>query len=327
MAPPKPSTAPADTRIVGAGLSEEGRVRRVNQDSFYVGRVPGMGYLAVVADGMGGHRAGEIASRKAVAVLRRELERSRLLPPVALAKAAQTANFEVYDYASEHPEVRGMGTTLTAVYLDDQIGLIGHVGDSRAYLIRAGEIRQLTADHSWVADRVRQGLLTADEARRHRWRNIITNALGATASFRLDVLHFEVRAGDRLLLLSDGVSMLLSETMLRQIVTGAEPQEAARQLLAEANDRGAPDNVTAVVVEVRQVDPRPKRYALPDEATGSESVDISDTMSGIRRIEDEYPANGPLGKLRKHPWYPYRIWILGSLYLLLLFLLFSLWRG
>ncbi len=327
MAPPKPSTPPSDTRIVGAGQSEEGRVRQVNQDSFYVGRVPGMGYLAIVADGMGGHRAGEIASRKAVEVLRRELERTRLLPPVALAKAAQTANFEVYDYAAEHPEVRGMGTTLTAVYLDDQVGLIGHVGDSRAYLIRAGEIRQLTADHSWVADRVRQGLLTADEARHHRWRNVITNALGATASFRLDVLHFDVRAGDRILLLSDGVSMLLSETMLRQIVTDSEPEVAARRLIAESNDRGAPDNVTAVVVEIRQVEPRPKRYALPDEAGSSESVDISDTMSGIRHIEDEFPANGPLGKLRKHPWYPYRIWILGSLYLLLLFLLFSLWRG
>ena len=321
-----PAPAP-DTRIVGAGHSEEGRVRAVNQDSFYVGRIPGMGYLAVVADGMGGHRAGEIASRKAVEVLQRELERSRLLPPVALAKAAQTANFEVYDYAAEHPEVRGMGTTLTAVYLDDQVGLIGHVGDSRAYLVRDGEIRQLTADHSWVADRVRQGLLTADEARRHRWRNVITNALGATASFRLDVLHFQVRVGDRIVLCSDGVSMLLSETMMLKIVTEEAPQAAAEQLVGEANDRGSPDNVTAVVVEVREVEPRPKRYALPDPATGPESVDISDTMSGIRRIEDEFPANGPLSKLRKHPWYPYRIWILGSLYLLLLFLLFSLWRG
>lgn len=326
MARPSLPTPTPDTSVVGAGHSEEGRVRTVNQDSFYVGRIPGMGYVAVVADGMGGHRAGEIASRKAVEVLRRELERSRLLPPVALAKAAQTANFEVYDYAAEHPEVHGMGTTLTAVYLDDQIGLIGHVGDSRAYLVRDGEIRQLTADHSWVADRVRQGLLTADEARHHRWRNVITNALGATPSFRLDVLHFEVRAGDRLLLCSDGVSMLLSEAMMLQIVAGRDAEQAVQQLIAEANDRGSPDNVTAVVVEVREVAARPKRYALPGEA-GAESVDISDTMSGIRRIEDEFPANGPLGRLRKHPWYPYRVWILGSLYLLLLFLLFSLWRG
>ncbi len=325
MARTTPASPVPDTRVLGAGRSEEGRVRAVNQDSFYVGRIPGMGYLAVVADGMGGHRAGEIASRKAVDVLRRELERTRLLPPVALAKAAQTANFEVFDYAAEHPEVRGMGTTLTAVYLDDQVGLIGHVGDSRAYLIRDGEIRQLTSDHSWVADRVRQGLLTADEARRHRWRNVITNALGATPSFRLDVLHFEVRAGDRLLLCSDGVSMLLSETMMMQIALEHDAEGAVERLISEANDRGSPDNVTAVVVEVREVEPRPKRYALPADA-GSESVDISDTMSGIRRIEDEYPANTPLGRLRKHPWYPYRIWILGSLYLLLLFLLFSLWR-
>ncbi|HKI57778.1 MAG TPA: Stp1/IreP family PP2C-type Ser/Thr phosphatase [Trueperaceae bacterium] len=322
------SAAPGpETRILGAGRSEEGRVRAVNQDSFYIGRISGAGYLAVVADGMGGHRAGEIASRKAVEVLQRELERSRLLPPVALARAAQVANFEVYDYAVDHPEVHGMGTTLTAVYLDDQVGLVGHVGDSRAYLIRDGTIQQLTKDHSWVADRVRQGLLTADEARHHRWRNVITNALGATASFRLDVLHFEVKPGDRLLLCSDGVSMLLSEKMMTEIVASSPPEEATARLVSEANDRGAPDNVTAVVVQVRQVEARPKRYALPARAEGPESVDISDTMSGIRKIEDEYPANGPLSKLRKHPWYPYRIWILGSLYLLLLFLLFSLWRG
>ncbi|MEJ2667776.1 MAG: hypothetical protein P8Z81_11870, partial [Deinococcales bacterium] len=141
------------------------------------------------------------------------------------------------------------------------------------------------------------------------------------------VLHFEVRPGDHLLLCSDGISMLLAEDMMTRIVTASPPEEAAKMLVSEANDRGAPDNVTAVVVEVREVDVRPKRYALPAKAEGPESVDISDTMSGIRRIEDEFPGTGPLSKLRKHPWYPYRIWILGSLYLLLLFLLFSLWRG
>ncbi len=318
---------PAETRIQGAGHSEAGKVRAVNQDSFFVGPVPGRGYLAIVADGMGGHKAGEVASQKAVAALRRELERSRAHPPVALAKAAQSANAEIYSFALEHPEHRGMGTTLTAVLLDDQVGLVGHVGDSRAYLVRDSSIRQLTADHSWVADRVRQGLLTEDEARRHRWRNVITNALGATATFRLDVLHFAVRPGDRLLLCSDGVSMLLSETMMAQVARESPPAQAARQLVVEANDRGSPDNVTAVVIEVHEVEARAKRYTLPASAEEAESVDIGDTMSGIRRIEEEYPSNGPLGKLRKHPWYPYRVWLLGSLYLLLLFLLFSLWRG
>ncbi len=323
----RPTPAPdVGSAVRGAGRSESGQVRAVNQDSYYVGRVPHRGFLAVVADGMGGHKAGEVASRKAVDVLRSELERSRAHPPVALARAAQAANAEIYGYALAHPEHRGMGTTLTAVYLDDQVALVGHVGDSRAYLVRDGGIRQLTADHSWVADRVRQGLLTADEARRHRWRNVITNALGATETFRLDVLHFEARTGDRLLLCSDGVSMLLSEATMLELVASLAPDEAADALLAAANDRGSPDNVTAVVVEVRQVEARPKRYALPGATDAVESVDIGETMSGIRRIEDEYPVHGPLRWLRKHPWYPYRVWVLGSLYLLLLFLLFSLWH-
>jgi len=322
-----PTVSDAELAVRGAGHSEAGRVRAVNQDSFFVGAIPRRGFLAVVADGMGGHQAGEIASQKAVEVLRDELARSRAHPPVALARAAQAANADVYNYALAHPEHRGMGTTLTAVVLDDQVGLVGHVGDSRAYLVREGEIRQLTSDHSWVADRVRQGLLTADEARHHRWRNVITNALGATASFRLDVVHFEVQTGDRLVLCSDGVSMLLSEAMLLELIAGLDADEAARRLVAEANERGSPDNVTAVVVDVRDVDVKVKRYALPPVTDAAESVDIGDTMSGIRRIEAEYPVNGPLRKLREHPWYPYRIWILGSMYLLLLFLLFSLWRG
>lgn len=312
--------------VHGAGRSEAGKVRAVNQDSFYVGPVASKGYLAVVADGMGGHMAGEVASRMAVDALIAELGRSRVQPPVALARAAQAANVRIYGYAREHADHQGMGTTLTAVYLDDQVGLVGHVGDSRAYLLRGDAIRRLTADHSWVADRVRQGLLTDEEARRHRWRNVITNALGATDSFRLEVSHFEVQAGDRILLCSDGVSMLLPDPLLAQLAASGTPESATERLLAEANERGSPDNVSAIVVEVRAVEPRPKRYDLPPAAESPESVQISETMSGIHAVEERYPSNGLLWKLRKHPYYPYRWWLLGSLYLLLVLLLFSLWR-
>ncbi len=314
------------TKILGAGRSEAGNVRAVNQDSCFVGAIPGKGYLAAVADGMGGHMAGEVASRIAVDVLRAELGRSRAHPPVALARAAQTANTEVFGYAQQHPDHLGMGTTMTVLYIDDQVALIGHVGDSRAYLLRDGEIRQLTADHSWVADRVRQGLLTTDEARRHKWRNVITNALGANSGFRLEISHFQARDGDRVLLCSDGVSMLMPEPLLQQIASHGTPAEAAERLVAVANERGSPDNVTAVVVEVQAVEVRPKRYTLPAIAEGPDSVDITDTMSGIYDIEERYPANGWLSKIRKHPWYPYRLWLLGSLYLLMLLLVFSLWR-
>lgn len=314
------------TRVEVGGASDAGRVRVVNQDSFWVGELTGRRTLAVVADGMGGHQTGEVASQQAVATFREALERSRSTPPTAMARASQAANLEIYEYALENPEHRGMGTTLTTVLVDDQVAIVGHVGDSRAYLVRDGHIEQLTHDHSWVADRVRQGLLTQDEARRHRWRNVITNALGATTAFKLDLHHFELREGDRLLLCSDGVSMMLSEPMLQQIVERHPPQEAAERLIEEANDRGSPDNVTAVVLHVSSLAHRPKRYALP-EGSDPASIDITETLSGIRRVEDTFPARGPLASLRKQPWYPYRIWIVGSAYLLLLFVLFSVWRA
>jgi PPM family protein phosphatase len=315
------------TRVTFSGATHAGKVRAVNQDAFWAGDVPGKGALGIVADGMGGHKTGEVASQQAVSVFRAALARSRAHPPAALARAAQAANLEIYAFALANPEHRGMGTTLTAVLVDDQVAIVGHVGDSRAYLVRDGQIEQLTHDHSWVADRVRQGLLSEDEARRHRWRNVITNALGATATFKLDLQHFAVRDGDRILLCSDGVSMLLSDATMCAIVSGHEPQVAVRQLVAETNDRGSPDNVTAVVLHVRRVEPRAKRYALPDAGGDPASIDITDTLSGIRKVEDAFPVQTLLNALRRQTWYPYRLWILGSLYLVLLFLVFSIWRA
>lgn len=318
---------PLITRIVSAGASDAGRVRAVNQDWFFTGDVAGCGHLAVVADGMGGHTAGEVASRRAVDTLVESLRRSRAQPPVALARAAQAANVEVYNYALENPQHSGMGTTLTAVLVDDQIGLVGHVGDSRAYLVRDRVITRLTVDHSWVADRVRQGLLSEEEASKHRWRNVITNAIGATPNFRLDVLYFEVLPGDHLVVVSDGVSMLLGEPLMAQLVSDLPPAEAAQQLLAQTNERGAPDNVTAVVMKVESVGFRPKRYDLPGTPLVASTVDIGETLSGIRHVEDGFPGNRPWQRLKRHPWYPFRFWVLGSAYLLALLVLFLLWRA
>jgi PPM family protein phosphatase len=315
------------TRVVAAGITDPGRVRAVNQDAYWSGDVAAKGFLAVVADGMGGHRTGEVASREALETFRQKLTAIRAHAPAALARAMQAANLQVHALATERPEHQGMGTTLTALLIDDQVGLIGHVGDSRAYRWREGELAQLTHDHSWVADRVRQGLLSTEEARRHRWRNVITNALGAGPRFRLDLTTFDVRVGDRFLLCSDGVSMLVSEGLMAQILADHTPQAAVEALVAEANDRGSPDNVTAVVVEVAAVAPRPKPYDLPAPGGAPTSVEVSDTMTGIRQVEDEFPLRSPLRALRKQPWYPYRAWVVGSLYLVLLFLLFSLWRS
>jgi PPM family protein phosphatase len=330
---PMPGDAPASvagsetaTRVIAAGLSDPGRVRAVNQDAFWSGEVASKGFVAVVADGMGGHRTGEVASQEALATFRGKLAGIRAHPPAALARAIQAANLQVHALATARPEHQGMGTTLTALLIDDQVGLIGHVGDSRAYRLRDDAFEQITHDHSWVADRVRQGLLSPEEARRHRWRNVITNALGAGPRFRLDLTTFDVQVGDRFLLCSDGVSMLVSEGLMAQIVSDHPPADAVAALVAEANDRGSPDNVTALVVEVTAVAPRPKGYDLPAAGGAPTSVEVSDTMTGIRQVEDEFPLRSPLRALRKQPWYPYRAWLVGSLYLVLLFLLFSLWR-
>ena len=315
------------TRVIYSGGSEAGQVRSINQDSFFVGNVNKAGYLAVVADGMGGHVTGEVASQKAVEIIRRELENTSKHPPSAIAKAVQIANLEIYDYASQNAEHRGMGTTLTTVFIDDQVGLVGHIGDSRAYLIRDGEIKQLTYDHSWVADRVRQGLLSEEEARHHRLRNVITNAMGAMAEIKLDLLHFEVQTHDKLLLCSDGVSMLLADELLLKLVDENTPEDAVAALLKEANDRGSPDNITAVVLEVESVEVKPKNYALPDKKNQEPaSVQIRNTMSGILQIEEEFPKQDFLSRLKRQSWYPYRIWILGSMYLLLLFVIFAFWQ-
>ncbi len=313
------------TAVVYAGLSEAGPVRKVNQDSFFVGEVGG-GYLAVVADGMGGHSTGEVASQKAVEIIRRELSQSRSYPPAALARAVQSANLEIFDYAADHPEHHGMGTTLTSVFIDDQVGLVGHVGDSRLYLVRNGEIQQLTFDHSWVAERVRQGTLTVEEAKNHRLRNIITNALGALPEVKLELSHFEVKKGDRLLLCSDGVNTLLGDDKLLETVQDAPPEEAAQRLVEAANALGSPDNVTAVVLEVTGVETRQKKYALPPERGESRSVTIGGTLSGIRKVEEVFPKRDAWSNLKRKSWFPYRFWILGSLYLVLLIIVFSLWR-
>lgn len=316
-----------ETRALFSGASETGSVRSINQDSFFVGELDSY-YLAAVADGMGGHKTGEVASQKAIEILRRELLKRKNHPPTALAKAVQAANLEIYDYAHENPEHEGMGTTLTTVLIDDQVGLIGHVGDSRAYLIRENSIRQLTYDHSWVAERVRQGILSEQEAKKHRLRNVITNALGSTPEVKLDILHFNVKAGDKLLLCSDGISMLLGDEKLLDIVHHHSPAEAVQHLISEANGRGSPDNITAVVIHIESIFDQSKPYSLPSENSAEpQSVTISPTMTGIRQIEDVYPRQDAVSKMKRQAWYPYRLWILGSLYLLLLIVIFTALKG
>ncbi len=303
-----------------SGDSSPGQVRAANQDSFFLGATP-YGALALVADGMGGHVSGERASRKARDALVQALKNGSKYPPLAIARAVQRANLEIFDHAAAHPEDHGMGTTLTLVLIDDHLALVGHVGDSRAYLIRDGTITQLTRDHSWVADRVRQGLLSGDEARRHQWRNIITNSVGTQPTLRLELSALTLQAGDRLLLCSDGLSLLLADELLLQIVQQTPLEDAARELVRRADERGSPDNVTALVLEVAEVAPRPKAYTLPAEMPVS--VTLGEGPEGLAAVEAAFSYRGRSARLRRHPLWPYRWWLLGCLSLLALFAFFS----
>jgi len=319
------------TRVRMAGSSRPGRVRTVNQDTVLADQVGGRPLL-LVADGMGGHSTGEVASARASETILRELSSARAHPPLALARALQAANVDVLEHARSDTRHKGMGTTLTTVLIDDHVALIAHVGDSRAYLLRGGALRNLTEDHSWVAERVKQGLLSQDEARQHRWRNVITNALGANDAFRLDLAHVLLEPGDRLLVASDGVTAILPEALLKELLAEGEPEAVVERLLDAADQRGSPDNVSAVVAVIDAVNTAPRRYELPPElpeelpADGPWAVQMRQTLSGVRRVEDRYPARGPMRWLRRQAWYPYRLWILASAYLAFLLVLFVLLR-
>lgn len=229
------------------------------------------GGIFVVADGMGGHRTGEVASRLAVETILGYLKEAEPSPK-ALLEAFERANARIYQEA-QRPENRGMGTTATCLLLDLPYALIAHVGDSRAYLLRGEEFVLLTEDHSWVAERVRQGLLTHEEARTHRWRNVITNALGSFPQARVDLLGLKLAPEDTFLLCTDGLSGVLEDRTLREVLRNFPPEEAARRLVELANEWGGPDNVSLAVVRLpRDLPTGTRPYALPLEAAGGAPV-------------------------------------------------------
>ncbi len=256
--------------VFAAAMTDPGRKRALNEDAVSQ-LITGYGGIFIVADGMGGHRTGEVASQMAVAQIVDLLRRSEPSPQ-GLLEAYEAANEAIY-LAGQKPESRGMGTTCTALWLDLPYALIAHVGDSRAYLLRDGALVQLTQDHSWVADRVRQGLLTEEEARHHRWRNVITNALGSFPSARVDLVGLKVQPGDVFLLCSDGLSGVLEDRVLAEIILTNPPEPAVAKLIRLANDWGGPDNISAVVVTIgSQVPQNTRPYALPLEASGGQPV-------------------------------------------------------
>jgi protein phosphatase len=229
--------------------SDTGRERRANEDS-YLARAP----LFVVADGMGGARAGEVASRTAVELFAAGLDERIATPEERLARRVQDANERIHELSRADSRRAGMGTTLTAVHVGGTELTIAHVGDSRAYCLRDGILTMLTEDHSLVAELVRQGKLTEQEAEEHPQRSIITRALGPEPVVLVDTLTIRAQAGDVYLLCSDGLTGMVGDDRLRALLLGAPSLErAAGDLIAAANEAGGRDNITVVLLRLEEI--------------------------------------------------------------------------
>ncbi len=229
-------------RIVPGATSDIGKVREGNEDSYLA-----LDPLFAVADGMGGHRGGEVASKLALEILENQFRRRQ----GALAEHVQEANLAVFERSQLDRRVAGMGTTLTVAVMEDERVRLAHVGDSRAYLFRDGELRLLTEDHTLVQRMVDEGEITAGEAETHPYRSVLTRALGVEQSVAVDEGSLEVQDGDRLLLCTDGLTGMVTDEQIGAILRDiGDPQEAADRLVRAANRAGGIDNITAVVLDV-----------------------------------------------------------------------------
>ena len=238
------------------GVTDTGAVRTQNQDGFYLDVPSEQLAVAVVCDGMGGARAGNVASLVAVetfvdALKSAPFQEGEARPAAVLSQAAETANEAVFRRASTDPDCRGMGTTMVAALVVGQTAYLLNIGDSRAYLVNAGGIVRLTRDHSVVEDMVARGDITPEEARNHPRKNLITRALGSEEHIRADLYEKELQSGDFLLLCSDGLSNIVTDQeLLYEVIHGGEPADCCQRLLDITLSRGAPDNVTAVLLQI-----------------------------------------------------------------------------
>ena len=237
------------------GLTDPGCVRKQNQDAYRIEELDRHTLLCVVCDGMGGAKSGNVASSLAVEVFAEEIRRS-WKPDMEsdridqmLRSAVKLANFTVYDQSAQFEEFSGMGTTLVAALIRDNKATLVNVGDSRAYGINRNGIRLLTKDHSLVQMMVDRGDLTPEVAKNYPGKNLITRAVGTEPMVMSDVYHTEVNKGDYLLLCSDGLSNVMDDQeILFEVVHGVNKQQCCQRLLSIAKNRGAPDNVTSVLV-------------------------------------------------------------------------------
>lgn len=252
-------------KVTSFGGSDTGKRRANNEDAYLLNDRMG---LYAVADGIGGNEGGEVASRISVETLEEAMpdllgEKNRTPPegrlrnadPVrsALQQALALSNRKMRRAMSQNPALSGMGTTLTALLLRDRSAFIAHIGDSRAYLLRSGEFKKLTNDHSFVAEQVRAGVMTPEQARSSPRRHVITRALGIEEEIKPDLAKLALLRGDRLLLCTDGLTEMLNDAEIGRVLAASAPREAVQRLVAGANDRGGVDNITVVVVWVTEL--------------------------------------------------------------------------
>jgi len=240
--------------LVAFGLSDVGRVRSRNEDSYAVVENE---HLAVVADGMGGHGNGDIASRIAVDAVCEvytgpvDGEGDEFAVAERLQKAFAHAHERIRAAGEEDNSLRGMGTTLIAAVIEDGSAVIGHVGDSRAYALRGSTLTQLTEDHSWVREQVVAGHLSVDQAREHPFKSVVTRALGGEHAVKVDLRRVRLQDGDVLLLCSDGLTTMLTDEEIAELLNqGGSINEMTKRLVDAANKLGGADNITVVMVTV-----------------------------------------------------------------------------
>ncbi|QQR79654.1 MAG: Stp1/IreP family PP2C-type Ser/Thr phosphatase [Deltaproteobacteria bacterium] len=246
------------------GLTDVGRKREKNEDSLFVSGELG---LFMVADGMGGHLGGEFASRIAVKTISETIEQLLKDPEATLSLnlgfdrsdygemlkyAIRVASYRIFEEASKNPNLRGMGTTTVALLIQNGKGYIAHVGDSRTYLVHEKSIKQLTNDHSLVAEQLRAGFITQDEVKNHKFRNIITRSVGFQSEVEIDLLVRDIESGDRFVLCSDGLTNMVENQDIEKLTSKSDPKTACQELISLANKNGGDDNISVVIVNIEE---------------------------------------------------------------------------
>ena len=234
-------------------ITDVGQNRSMNQDFVFASETPvgNLPNLFVVADGMGGHRAGDTASRDTVGTLIESVRKSRETNPIKIIRTAvEEANRRVYEKSREDENLAGMGTTVVVAVIEGRYLYVANVGDSRLYISGEQGLVQITRDHSWIAEMVMRGELSKEEARNHPDKNIITRALGASEEVDIDFFDVQLEEKNRILLCSDGLSNMIADEQIQEIIQSSEDiEQSGRQLVAIANTNGGRDNISVILIE------------------------------------------------------------------------------